>query len=82
MRLSSSAILDAADQHEQQDQVDEALSYAPKHPMLQCLDAIRGEHYAKPDHLDKYVEVDPFAKKTAVVEETVVAEETAAEEKE
>jgi len=58
------------------DEQVEVEAYEPKHPLLAELDHIRAQHVAKPDHLDKYVEVDPFAKKA------VVAEETAAEEKE
>lgn len=37
--------------------------YKPEHPMLQALDAIRSQHAAKEDHLEKYVEVDPYEEK-------------------
>ena len=59
----------------EEDKQAEPEAYTPQHPMLAELEKIRGQHVAKPDHLDKYVEVDPFAKKEAV-------EETAAEQKE
>lgn len=37
--------------------------YKPEHPMLQALDAIRSKQSEKEDHLENYVEVDPFEKK-------------------
>lgn len=61
---------------------EEFESYEPMHPLLARLDAIHSIHASKPDHLDKYVEVDPFAAKEVQKTEETAAEETAVEEKE
>lgn len=37
--------------------------YKPEHPMLQALDAIRSQQVEKADHLENYVEVDPYEEK-------------------
>lgn len=65
---------------------EELESYEPMHPLLAQLDAIHSVRASQPDHLQKYVEVDPFAPKEQKAEETAVeetaVEETAVEEKE
>lgn len=38
--------------------------YKPEHPALAAYQAV-AVRAAKPDHLDNYIEVDPFAKKEA-----------------
>lgn len=54
------------------EQVEEVEAYQPEHPML----AFKPTPAAvKQDHLDQYVEVDPFAKKEAAAEEQAAAEE-------
>lgn len=54
-----STIVEPESFEETEEKVEE---YKPEHPMLQALDALRSKHDAKEDHLEKYVEVDPYEK--------------------
>ncbi len=59
------------------DEEEVVLEYQPEHPSLAFQAALKEP---KPDHLEQYVEVDPFAKKEAV--ENEVAENEVTETKE
>jgi hypothetical protein len=47
------------------EQEEELPAYQPEHPMLSFK---RTAAVAKPDHLDQYIEVDPYAKREAAAE--------------
>ena len=63
-RVRQEAIPEIVDEPESFEEEKESIAeYKPEHPALTALEAMRKQKTDHRDHLDEYVEVDPFEKK-------------------
>ena len=62
-RVRQQAIPEIVEPESFEEEKESIEEYKPEHPALAALEAMRKQKATRRDHLDEYVEVDPFEKK-------------------